>query len=56
MSFQKPFSCELEYGKRVFPFQKCHFPYANQSQKDKQSDNNADAVLNDFTNLESEST
>ena len=26
------------------------------SQKEKHSDNNADAVLNDFTNLKSEST
>ena len=40
MSFQKPFSCELEYGKRVFPFQKCHlcmrntcFQYSNSQVK-----------------------
>ena len=56
MSFQKPFSCELEYGKHVFPFRRWHFSYANQSQKEKQSDNNADAVLNDFTNFKSDST
>ena len=32
------------------------FSYANQSQKENQSGNNADAVLNDFTDLESKST
>ena len=32
------------------------FSYANQSQKEKQSGNNADVILNDFTDLESEST
>ena len=41
MSFQTPFTCELEYLK--------HFSYANQSQKEKQSGNNTDAVLHDFT-------
>ena len=54
--FQTPFTCELEYWNHLFPFRRWHFSYANQSQKEKQSGNNADAVLNDFTDLESEST
>ena len=56
--FQTPFTCELEYWNhlQLFPFRRWHFSYANQSQKEKQSGNNADAVLNDFTDLESEST
>ena len=49
--FQTHFTCELEYWNHLFPFRR-HFSYANQSQKEKQSGNNADAVLNDFTDLE----
>ena len=33
MSFQTPFTCELEYWKHLFLTQR--FPYANQSQKEK---------------------
>ena len=54
MSFQTPFTCELEYQKHVFLGGRWHFSYANQSQKEKQSGNNADAVLNNSTDLESE--
>ena len=38
------------------PFEDDIFFYANQSQKEKQSGNNADAVLNDFLDLKSENT
>ena len=48
---QPPFTCELEYWNYLFPFPRWLF-YANQSRKEKQSGNNADAVLNDFTDLE----
>ena len=37
MSFQTPFTCELEYWKHVFLIRRWHFSYANQSQKEKQS-------------------
>ena len=49
--FQTPFTCELEYWNQLFPFRRWHLSYANQSQKEKQSGNNADAVLNDLNNL-----
>ena len=45
MSFQTPLTCELEYWKLVFPFWRWHFSYANESQKEKQYGDNADAVL-----------
>ena len=54
MFFQTPFTWKLEYWKHVFLTRRWHFSYANQSQKEKQSGNNADAVLNDFLDLKSE--
>ena len=39
-----------------FPFEDDIFLTQIKSQKEKQSGNNADAVSNDFTDLESEST
>ena len=47
--------CEYEYWKLEFLKGRWNFSCANQSHKEKQSGNNADAVLNDFTDLESES-
>ena len=38
------------------PQTKMTFSYTNQSQKEKKSGKNADTALNDFTDLESEST
>ena len=49
--FKTPFTCESENFLRG----RWHFSNANQSKENKQSGNNADAVLNDFTNLESQS-
>ena len=55
MSFQTPFNCDKGFLKTCFPQRgRCHFSYENQSQREKQSFNNADAVLNVLKDLESE--
>ena len=54
MSFQTPFNCDKGFWKHVFHRGGWHFSYANQSQKEKQFFNNADAVLNVLKDLESE--
>ena len=57
MSFKHLLLVKWNIGIICYPFEDDLF-YANQlqSQKEKQSGNNADAVLNDFTDLESERT
>ena len=56
MSFKHPLLVNWNIEIICSPFEDDIFSYANQSQKEKQSGNNADAVLNDFTDLESKST
>ena len=52
--FSNTFYLWIGILKTCIPLSKMTFFLSNQSQKEKQSGNNADAVLNDFTDLESE--
>ena len=55
MSFQIPFTCEMEYWKHVFLRGSWLFSYANQSKKKKTKCGiHGDTLLKDFTDLEKE--